>query len=114
MTNLKCIVNLLIAKEYISWKLHAYLVRTDLTNTLSSLACSRLSDSGEDGKEWGRRESEGYAKRGRGRKKERGANWNGSAERFPESSVVPFLVSKVENESFSCTHNLERTGQVQY
>ena len=41
-----------------------------------------------------------------------------ASERFPESSVVPsFLVSKIENESFPCTHILgERTrhAQVQY
>ena len=68
----------------------------------------KMRKSGEDEKVKGTRKGGGAGK------KERGANWNGSAERFPESSVIPFLVSKVENESFSCTHNLERTGQVQY
>ena len=36
-----------------------------------SMACSNLTDSGEDAKESGRRESEKYAKRGAGREKGR-------------------------------------------
>ena len=45
-----------------------------------------------------------------------GANWIAPADskRFFDSSVVPsFLVRKVENKSFPCSHKLgERTGQV--
>ena len=36
------------------------------------IACSRLSDSGEDAKGWGRRERGRHAKRWRNRKKEKG------------------------------------------
>ena len=64
------------AKEEILLPTHS---RTSQANTLyrdqtvaKCIACSRLSDSGEDAKEWGRRERGRYAKRWRNRKKEKG------------------------------------------
>ena len=64
------------AKEEILLPAHS---RTSQANMLyrdqtvaKCIACSRLSDSGEDAKEWGRRERGRYAKRWRNRKKEKG------------------------------------------
>ena len=64
------------AKEEILLPTHS---RTSQANILhldqkvaKCIACSRLSDSGEDAKEWGRREGGRHAKRLRNRKKGKG------------------------------------------
>ena len=72
-----------------------------------SISCSNPTDSGEDAKESGRRESEKFAKRGRGagKRKKEGRE---SLRRPSFSQFPPFLFSCLYRCSFvlSCEHVL--------
>ena len=64
------------AKEEILLPAHTQTAHANMLHLEQKVAkcvvCSRLSDSGEDAKEWGRREGGRHAERWRNRKKEKG------------------------------------------